>query len=46
MYGFSIREETWGPPRDRLDLTSESKVQSTLDLTRIALSILLRRSLV
>lgn len=35
-----------GPPPDRPDPTSESKVGSTLDLTRIAPSILLRRSLV
>ncbi|KAL3648465.1 RNA polymerase Rpb1, domain 5 [Castilleja foliolosa] len=36
MYGFSRREEPrWSPP-DRPDPTSESKVGSTLDLTRIA----------
>ncbi|KAL2223641.1 UNVERIFIED_CONTAM: hypothetical protein Sindi_3059600, partial [Sesamum indicum] len=35
-----------GPPPDRPDPTSESKVGSTLDLTRIAPSILLRRGLV
>ncbi|KAL8478651.1 hypothetical protein ACS0TY_030513 [Phlomoides rotata] len=43
MYGFSRREEPrWSSP-DCPDPTSESKVGSTLDLTRIAPSILLRR---
>ncbi|KAL1536689.1 hypothetical protein AAHA92_29296 [Salvia divinorum] len=42
MYGFSRREEPWWSPPDRPDSTSESKVGSTLDLTRIAPSILLR----
>ncbi|KAL0299233.1 UNVERIFIED_CONTAM: hypothetical protein Sradi_6583100 [Sesamum radiatum] len=46
MYGFSRREEPWWSPPDRPDPTSESKVGSTLDLTRIAPSILLRRGLV
>ncbi|MCE3049246.1 hypothetical protein HAX54_044456 [Datura stramonium] len=46
MYGFSRREKSWWSFPYCSDPTSESKVGSILDLTRISPSILLRRSLV